>query len=726
MAERKIMTGEFVGGKPIHTPVLPGDTIVTPGGETVATVGEDGKIRPTDLPSEAVDDMYDVGSEEAMLALDVEVGDACRRTDLQKTFVLAAMPPTSAQNWKEVLAHYDHSHDELYEPKDPAIQQHIGSPHAPADAQKNSDILKEEIEAKLVGKVSTHSHSPQTVGAIPAIEKNAPDGVCPLDSNRKIPADNIPGIAITDTFVVDSEALMLAIGVQTGDVAIRTDLRKVFICWQNDGSKLEDWKELLVPLDVVQSVFGRAGVVSAQAGDYTAAQVSFAPTETLNRLNLQAAVEFLDQTKSNARDLPSVALTGEYADLLNKPNFHEVALSGDYRDLKNLPALKPVATSGSYPDLTERPTLHLVSASGDYRDLENLPALKPVATSGSYPDLTERPVLSAVSASGNYMDLLNKPVLEVKKGEIHVDAGRTDSYIPDGTNDRPFKTVSDALIGALPGNVVFVKAGTYTEALQIPSGVSLRGFGALVSGPVQTANDLVGISIVGMFFSNLLHVRCPALISECRFTRNVVVEDADVTMTSTSILCSAAGTDALSLNGGRFFGSCLDVSATGACSAVVHTAGVATISSSRLRSSGNGVATVGCIGGIGTAVRLELCSIENSSETVCVHIDNGANAALPNLLGNVLVNCAVNCNDSATVVNCVKGAVPSGTALLHNPSSQISNDSGTVPGATVADALNHIYNTYLKVNNVNGSFVTADGKRVTVVNGQINSITTVP
>ena len=36
---------------------------------------------------------------------------------------------------------------------------HSTSAHAPSTAQKNSDITKEEIEAKLIGEISTHSHS---------------------------------------------------------------------------------------------------------------------------------------------------------------------------------------------------------------------------------------------------------------------------------------------------------------------------------------------------------------------------------------------------------------------------------------------------------------------------------------------------------------------------------------------------------------------------------------
>ena len=39
------------------------------------------------------------------------------------------------------------------------IQTHVTSAHAPANAQKNSDITKAEIEAKLTGEISTHTHS---------------------------------------------------------------------------------------------------------------------------------------------------------------------------------------------------------------------------------------------------------------------------------------------------------------------------------------------------------------------------------------------------------------------------------------------------------------------------------------------------------------------------------------------------------------------------------------
>jgi hypothetical protein len=39
------------------------------------------------------------------------------------------------------------------------IQTHVTSAHAPSNAQKNSDITKAEVEAKLTGEISTHTHA---------------------------------------------------------------------------------------------------------------------------------------------------------------------------------------------------------------------------------------------------------------------------------------------------------------------------------------------------------------------------------------------------------------------------------------------------------------------------------------------------------------------------------------------------------------------------------------
>jgi hypothetical protein len=59
-----------------------------------------------------------------------------------------------------------HTHD--YEPANANIQTHIASAHAPSNAQKNSDILKAEIEAVLTGQIDSHSHAGGAGGGIPS------------------------------------------------------------------------------------------------------------------------------------------------------------------------------------------------------------------------------------------------------------------------------------------------------------------------------------------------------------------------------------------------------------------------------------------------------------------------------------------------------------------------------------------------------------------------------
>jgi len=66
--------------------------------------------------------------------------------------------------------------------------------------------------------------------------------------------------------------------------------------------------------------------------------------------------------------------------------------------------LSTVSTSGSYNDLLNKPTLSAVAASGSYNDLTN----KPILFSGSYNDLSNKPPLF----SGSYNDLSDAPELD--------------------------------------------------------------------------------------------------------------------------------------------------------------------------------------------------------------------------------------------------------------------------------------------------------------------------
>jgi hypothetical protein len=52
-----------------------------------------------------------------------------------------------------------HTHTGVYEAANSNIQTHVTAAHAPSGAQVNADITKAEIEAKLTGTISSHSHS---------------------------------------------------------------------------------------------------------------------------------------------------------------------------------------------------------------------------------------------------------------------------------------------------------------------------------------------------------------------------------------------------------------------------------------------------------------------------------------------------------------------------------------------------------------------------------------
>lgn len=82
-----------------------------------------------------------------------------------------------------------------------------------------------------------------------------------LGAGGKLASAVLPAIAITDTFVVASQAAMLALTAETGDVAVRSDLNKSFILAGTDPATLAHWQELLTPTDTVLSVNGQTGVV---------------------------------------------------------------------------------------------------------------------------------------------------------------------------------------------------------------------------------------------------------------------------------------------------------------------------------------------------------------------------------------------------------------------------------------------------------------------------------
>jgi len=131
------------------------------------------------------------------------------------------------------------------------------------------------------------------------------------------------------------------------------------------------------------------------------------PTTQEVALATEAHVTTAIAGKANTSSLATVATSGSYADLSNKPTL----FSGVYSDLSGKPSLATVATSGTYGDLTGKPSLF----SGAYADLTGKPSL----FSGSYTDLSNKPTLF----SGSFADLTSKPTTLSGYGVTSISGG---------------------------------------------------------------------------------------------------------------------------------------------------------------------------------------------------------------------------------------------------------------------------------------------------------------
>ena len=166
------------------------------------------------------------------------------------------------------------------------------------------------------------------------------------------------------------------------------------------------------------------------------------PTKTSDLTNDGA-----DNTSTyvEADELATVATTGSYADLTNKPTIPAAQVQSDWTQatttavdyIKNKPNLATVATSGSYNDLSNKPTIPTVNnatltiqkngttvktftanASSNVTANITVPTKTSDLTNDSgfldsvaWGDVTGKPTFATVATSGSYNDLSNKPTI---------------------------------------------------------------------------------------------------------------------------------------------------------------------------------------------------------------------------------------------------------------------------------------------------------------------------
>lgn len=118
-------------------------------------------------------------------------------------------------------------------------------------------------------------------------QKAQPSGLATLDATGKVPAAQLPSF-VDDVLEYDDLASFPVTGVN-GVIYVAIDSNKTYR-WS--GSTYIE-----ISPSAVTSVFGRSGVISAQSGDYSAAQVSNTPAGNLSSVTVQAAINELDSEK---------------------------------------------------------------------------------------------------------------------------------------------------------------------------------------------------------------------------------------------------------------------------------------------------------------------------------------------------------------------------------------------------------------------------------------------
>jgi hypothetical protein len=177
----------------------------------------------------------------------------------------------AVQNKPSTFAPSTHVHDYAatvhthpYEPADANLQGHLQTQHAPSNAQKNSDITKAEIEAKLTGTISSHTH----------------DFVAGASDNFVVTTQTVNNNAVANTLA----------DVTGASFAVSSGLRY--------------WFEITIPYSSAATTTGSRWVINGPTGayNYTSEYTLTAATKTINCLsaaNLPAASNATSLTVGN-------------------------------------------------------------------------------------------------------------------------------------------------------------------------------------------------------------------------------------------------------------------------------------------------------------------------------------------------------------------------------------------------------------------------------------------
>lgn len=283
------------------------------GANALLVLDGSGLIPTSALPPLAINTVTVVANQAAMLALTAQRGDMAIRTDNSQTYVLSTDSPSTLADWKQVLAAGQVTSVNgqtglvVIGISDIAgLQGALDAKAAASHGHAPSDITGTAVitsDARLSDSRTPTAHAAshadggadeititesQVTGLTSALaakvddsEKGAAGGVATLDGGGKVPAAQIPDIAITTFLGVSAnQAAMLALTGQYGDWTTRTDDGKVYVITGTNPTLIGSWTALSYPASAssVSSVNGATGVVVLDAADVGADPVGTAAT----------------------------------------------------------------------------------------------------------------------------------------------------------------------------------------------------------------------------------------------------------------------------------------------------------------------------------------------------------------------------------------------------------------------------------------------------------------